>query len=117
MTQEECIIKLSQIENNYQIAKREVENKRNHDRAVTLNAWAKDNAKYNIGDIITANDTIIVIENIFGYRPMLGTNNLYCIYKGHALTKRMQPRKDEWVTSIHDDGGREIKVLKKAKEK
>jgi len=32
------------------------------------------------------------------------------------MTKRLQPRKDEWVTTIHDDGGREIKLLRKAKE-
>ena len=108
---------MSQIDNEYQKAKREVEEKHRRDRAVTLNAWAKDNATYHIGDIIEANDTAIVVEGILGHRSVFGIkSNTYCIYQGHALTKRLQLRKDEWVTTIHDDGGREIKLLRKAKE-
>ncbi len=117
MTLKECTIRLSQIDSEYQKAKREIEEKYKHDRAETLNAWANDNAAYHIGDIIEANATAIVVERILGYRSVFGINsNTYCIYRGHALTKRLQPRKDEWVTSIHDDGGREIKLLRKAKE-
>ena len=115
MTLEECTIRLSQIDSEYQKAKREVEEKYKRDRAVTLNAWAKDNAKYHIGDIIEANGTAIVVERILGHRSVYGKSNTYCIYQGHALTKRLQPRKDEWVTTIHDDGSREIKLVKKAK--
>ena len=117
MTLEECTIRLSQIDSEYQKAKREVEEKHKRDRAATLNAWAEDNAKYHIGDIIEANGTAIVVERILGHRSAYGIkSNTYCIYQGHALTKRLQPRKDEWVTAIHDDGGREIKLLRKAKE-
>ena len=117
MTLEECTIRLSQIDSEYQTAKREVEEKHKRDRAATLNAWAKDNAKYHVGDIIEANGTAIVVERILGYRSVYGIkSNTYCIYQGHALTKRLQPRKDEWVTTIHDDGDRDIKLVKKAKE-
>ena len=56
MTLEECTIRLSQIDSEYQKAKREVEEKHKRDRAATLNAWAEDNAKYHIGDIIEAYD-------------------------------------------------------------
>jgi hypothetical protein len=31
---------------------------------------------------------------------------------GHALTKKLQPRKDGWLTTIHDNG-REIKLIRK----
>ena len=117
MTREECIIKISQIEEDYRKTKRDAEKKKTHDIAVTLNAWAKDNSRYNIGDIIESQGIIIMIDGILGYRSLLANyNNIYCVYKGHALTKRLQPRKDGWVTTIYDDGGREIKVLKKAKE-
>ena len=117
MTLEECTIRLSQIDSEYQKAKREIEEKHKHDRAVTLNAWAKDNAKYHVGDIIEANGTAIVVERILGHRSVYGIkSNTYCIYQGHALTKRLQPRKDEWVTAIHDDGGCDIKLVKKANE-
>jgi hypothetical protein len=116
MTLEECTIRLSQIDSEYQKAKREIEEKHERDRTATLNAWAKDNAKYHIGDIIEANSTAIVVERILGHRSVYGSNT-YCIYQGHALTKRLQPRKDEWVATIHDDGGREIKLRRKAKTK
>lgn len=114
MTLEECTIRLSQIDNEYQKAKREIEEKHKRDRDITLNVWAKHNAAYNIGDIIEANGTAIVVERILGYRSERGINsNTYCVYQGHALTKRLQPRKNEWVTTIHDDGN-VIKLLRKA---
>ena len=117
MTREECIIKLGDIEREYQKAKREIEEKHKHDRAVTLNAWAKENADYHVGDIIEANGQAIVVERILGHRYEFGNHiKMYCVYFGSALTKRLQPRKDEWKTSISDDGGREIKLLRKAKE-
>ena len=116
MTLEECTIRLSQIDNEYQKAKQEVEEKYKRNRAATLNTWAQDNAKYHVGDIIEANGTAIVVERILGYRSVHYGVNTYCIYKGHVLTRRLQPRKDEWVTTIHDDGGRKINLVKKAKE-
>lgn len=115
MTLEECTIRLSQIDSEYQKAKREVEEKRMRDRAMTLNFWAKNNAAYHIGDIIEANGTAIVVERILGHSRKLGIySNTYCVYQGPVLTKRLQPRKDELRMNIHDDGGRKIKLLKKA---
>ena len=116
MTQEECLKQIEQIEKDYRIARNEVETKYHQDSDDVLNAWANDNSKYQIGDIIEANGIIIVIENILGNMYKFGSiSMIYCIYKGHALTKHLQPRKDEWVTTIHDDGSREIKLLRKAK--
>lgn len=117
MTHGECIIRLSKIEEEYQKAKREVEIKYTQDKAAALNAWAKDNSQYQIGDIIESGSTTIVVEKILGNRAMcLNHIKFYCSYVGHALTKRLQPRKDEWVTNVHDDGGHIIRLIKKAKE-
>ena len=112
MRMDECLIKLNNLEYDYKKTKREIEEKYKHDRASILNAWANENAEYDVGDIIEADGTAIVIEKIFGHRSELGSKaNMYFVYYGRALTKRLQPRKDEWRTSIYDDG-RIIKLIK-----
>jgi hypothetical protein len=115
MTKEECLSKLALVKKDYDQKSKELERNYKRECSSVLNEWASDNAKYNIGDIISVNDIIITVDDTIGHRDSLGYGkNLYVVYKGRAMTKKLQPRKDEWVTTIYDDGGREIKVLRKA---
>ena len=77
-------------------------------RQNTLNVWANKNHRFNIGDIIRCGDITIRVDGYYGqeYR-----GKLYVTYRGHALTKALKLRVDEWVTYIYDDG-REIEKIK-----
>lgn len=72
-----------------------------------LNQWAKGNARFKVGDIICANDTIIKITNFYGVYSQYMKEKLYVTYIGQQLTKALKPRKDGSTRSIYDDG-REI---------
>lgn len=77
-------------------------------RQNTLNLWANEYHRFNSGDIIRSGNIIIRIDGYYGceYRE-----KLYITYQGHALTKALNTRADEWVTCISDDG-REIEKIK-----
>ena len=114
MTNKDLTIRLEEINKEYIEARRLIEEKRRRDISIALSSWAKDNANYQVGDIIESFGVIMVVEKISGYTYSSGTKP-YCFYKGHALTKDFQPRKDGWVTTIYDDG-REIKLLRKKED-
>ena len=81
-------------------------------KQAALNEWACDHAKYQVGDIICANDTIIEVQSLIGRRSdYYGSKTLYVQYKGPKLTKKLQPRKDMSMSYIYDDG-REIKKIR-----
>lgn len=85
-----------------------------------LDGWAKEHARFQIGDIINSNTVTIRVEKIVGriglrnipYR--IGLRNIpYVEYTGHALTAKLTVRKDGRITSIYDDSSeRNIKKLK-----
>jgi len=113
MTIEECRRKLQQIRNEYHKQAQQLESKRQMEIALTLDTWAMENTRFQIGDIIQSYDTIIKVEKIKGYESeYYNSKGFYCIYMGHVLTKKLQLRKDEWQMSIYDDG-REIKLIRK----
>ena len=95
---------------------REAKANRDKLKQATLNQWARDNAEYQVGDIITVNDTIIQVERLIGrHSAYYGSKTLYVEYRGPQLTKKLQPRKDGQISSIYDDG-REIKKINIVKE-
>ena len=77
-------------------------------RRLALNAWANENHRFNIGDIIRYGDITIRVDRYSGdeYRKKLSVT-----YRGHVLTKALKLRTDGWVTDIYDDG-REIEKIK-----
>ena len=95
---------------------REAKANRDKSKQETLNQWARDHAEYQVGDIITANDTIIQVKSLFGcHSAYYGSKTLYVEYRGPQLTKKLRPRKDGQISSIYDDG-RDIKKINIIKE-
>ena len=78
-----------------------------------LQAWASENNRFNIGDIIECNGGIIKIEQFRGVYSNYYEQKLYITYIGACLTKKLQPKKDGTKLAIYDDG-REVKLIKKA---
>lgn len=95
---------------------REAKANRDKLKQAALNQWARENAEYQVGDIIKANDTIIQVERLIGrHSACYGSKTLYVEYRGPQLTKKLQPRKDGQISSIYGDG-REIKKINIVKE-
>ena len=111
MTKEECYEKLCQIDRDYKQALIDLNYKKVCEKTEVLDKWANENAEFNVGDIIEANGIIIKVEKIFGNQMAYERNTLYCMYQGSVLTKKLQPRKDHWNTTIPADS-RIIKKLK-----
>lgn len=117
MTYKECVLKLDEIEREYRQAQIEIREKYLHDRRIVLNTWAQENATYHVGDIIQSNKIVIIVEKIFGQRYVIASKaTMVFIYQGHVLTNKLRLRKDGLKTSIQDEGVREIKLIRKAKE-
>lgn len=81
-----------------------------------LAQWAGANARFKIGDIITAkgdgSGTIIRVKKIEGEFSQ-HCKQPYVVYVGCALTKQFKERKDGWTTCIYDDSpSRNIVKLK-----
>lgn len=112
MQKEECLKLVAESDARFKKQMEELEKQKRVSRQRILDQWAKDNAKYKIGDIIKANDVIIKVTRIKGYLSYYLEGGLYISYYGDALTKKLTPRKDGWQTDIHDDGGRVIEKLK-----
>lgn len=71
------------------------------DQQKMLNVWAKEHARFKIGEIIRSGEITIVVDKHIG---RLGMNNKpYVEYKGHVLTRKLTSRKDGWISSIYDD--------------
>lgn len=79
--------------------------------AKVINDWAREHARFKIGDIIQSFDNVIQVTNILGHCSNYVIKKLYVEYRGNLLTKKLQPRKDGAKVTIYDDG-REIKKLK-----
>ena len=74
--------------------------------------WAKDNARFQIGDIIKypSTGTIIKIERI-GYGLTYHTKKPYVTYWGPTLTKKLIPAKNGNPNfSMYDDGRDIVKL-------
>ena len=117
VTNEATLVLLNGYDKMCDEAIREAKVNRDKLKQAALNQWARDHAEYQVGDIITANDTIIQVERLIGrHSAYYGSKTLYVEYRGQQLTKKLQPRKDGQISSIYDDG-REIKQLKAEIEK
>lgn len=104
MTNIETLNKLAQIRAEAEQRRADVNTWERDARRLALNAWANENHRFNIGDIIRYGDITIRIDGYYGqeYR-----GKLYVTYRGHVLTKALKLRADGWVMDIYDDG-REI---------
>lgn len=111
MTKEETLELLKSSNKQYEQDIHEARNRRDERNGVVLNKWASDNARFNVGDIIESNNTIIQVKKRIGrHSTYYGNMPLYVEYRGPQLTKKLQPRKDENIASIYDDG-REINKI------
>ena len=79
-------------------------------RAV-LKQWAKEHARFNIGDIISDGRRIMEVTNFEGNEERCYQYKCYITYYGIELTKKLKPRKDGSTMSIYDDG-REVNKIK-----
>lgn len=110
-TDEECLKLLADYDQAYEKDLKEAKQRRDNRKSIALNKWANVNARFNVGDIIESQGTIIQIDQRYGrHSPYYGTKRLYVEYRGPQLTKKLQPRKDGERSSIYDDG-REIKKI------
>ena len=110
-TNEDCLKLLADYEQAYEKDLKEAKQRRNDRKSIALNKWAITNARFNVGDIIESQGTIIQVVRRYGrYSQYYGTKGLYVEYRGPKLTKKLQPRKDGERSSIYDDG-REIKKV------
>lgn len=115
MTNEECLNAVKYIKNEYNRKKDELNAEYKKKTQSVLNQWARNNARFGIGDIIKYNDFIIVVEKIMGVNDFYYSNNNLCVvYWGSVLTKKLEKRKDEFKSTIYDEESREIKLIKKA---
>jgi hypothetical protein len=116
ITDEATLVLLNGYDKMCDEAIREAKANRDKLKQAALNQWARDNAEYQVGDIITANDTIIQVERLIGHHSACyGSKTLYVEYRGPQLTKKLQPRKDGQISSIYGDG-REIKKINIVKD-
>lgn len=104
MQNDVCLKLLAESNAKYRHEFEKLEKEKRCVRQQILDRWAKDNAKYKVGDVITANDTIIEVTRISGTYSDYLSEKLYVTYIGNALTKKLTPRKDGHVTQIYDDG-------------
>lgn len=110
MTDADLKSELERLEKIYNFESQQLREKFRKQQQALRDKWAKENARFKIGDIIQANDNIIEVERIRGCFESF-YKNPYVLYLGKVLTKALKPRKDESRTSIYDDG-REIIKLK-----
>lgn len=115
-SEEECLAFLKTCNQDYDKDIEVARRKRDNRKSIALNKWAYNNARFNVGDIIESQGTIIQIDQRIGrHSGYYGTKTLYIEYRGPQLTKKLQPRKDESRASIYDDG-RDIKKINIVKE-
>lgn len=111
MNIEECMAGITGAENEYKTMCENLRREMNRKKQEFLDKYAAEHAKYGIGDILRMYDIIIRVDKISG--DLTSGRVPYCVYAGYVLTKSLRPRKDEWRSSIYDDG-REIVLVKKA---
>lgn len=73
---------------------------RNEEKEV-LDIWAKENARFNVGDIIESRGVILRVHKIKG--ELGGRSIPYVYYTGPVLTKKLRERKDCSQSTIWDD--------------
>lgn len=112
MTKEECIAAIKKLDRECIDEVQQIRKKFARKKKLTLNFWAYNNARFNIGDIIECQGKVIQVDKITAdYGNTYIGELLYCTYQGVTLTKQLKPRKDGERTSFYDDG-REIKKIR-----
>ncbi len=110
MNRNECLKMLGEEAKRYAVENEERRKLHFKKSQSILNQWAKDNARFKVGDIICANDTIIKITDFYGVNSQYIEEKLYVTYIGQHLTKALKPRKDGSTMSIYDDGREVTKI-------
>ena len=90
---------ISIIEREYRQKKREV-----------LKQWAKEHARFQVGDILSDGRRFMKVTNFEGNETKYIQFKCYVTYYGIELTKQLKPRKDGSTMSIYDDGSKVIKI-------
>ena len=104
MRNDECLTMLG-VENKRYSAEAETIRKRHEEnKQKILNQWARDNARFKVGDIIKSNDNIIKVTGFYGVHSLYHVDKLYITYRGQSLTKALKPRKDGSTQDLYDDG-------------
>ena len=98
-------------EQEYKDGLRMIEQERSSKRNALMVEYAKEQRRFNIGDIIESYGNIIEIQS-FGTNVMSSESLPESIYRGKALTKKLQPKKINAVTSIY--GNNNVNLLKAA---
>ncbi len=109
MNKVECMKAIETLTDEYQAENAKRYEKYRKDKQDILDRWARENARFKVGDIILANDKYMAVAKIGGY---ISCGKPTAVYYGKVLTKKLQPRQDGWGTSIYDDG-REIKQIER----
>ncbi len=78
-----------------------------------LNKYVQEHARFQIGDIIRANETTIRVDGIYALESMFVRGNVYTVYRGVILTKKLEPKKSGDLYTIYDDGREITKIEKK----
>jgi len=82
------------------------------EKQTLLDEYAKQTARFKVGDILKCYDMFICVESIHGVYDEVYGMDFYVTYRGHVLTKQLKPRKDGLETSFYDDGREIIKIEK-----
>ena len=79
-----------------------------------LNKYVQEHARFQIGDIIRPNETTILVDEIYASGNRYAFGEVYAVYRGVILTKKLEPKKSGDLYTIHDDG-REITKIEEKK--
>lgn len=112
MTESELKNRLTITKNDYLQKQEKLRKVYLSERQALLNTYAKQTARFNVGDILQCNGMIIRIDSLEGTYDEGYLCGFYVTYRGHVLTKQLKERKDGLETSFFDDG-REITKLNK----
>jgi len=80
------------------------------DEQKMLNEWAKEHARFSIGDVLNSLSVTIRVEKIVGRLGI--ANKPYVEYQGHALTKKLQECANRRIAPIYDDGNPNRPIIK-----
>lgn len=82
-------------------------------KQAVLDAYANENHRFNVGDILCFNNRYIEVTNFYGVYSNFTKDPFYVTYRGTELTKQLKPRKDGTITEFYDDGREITKIEKK----
>ena len=108
MTDQECFHELKLIEQIHDKEVRKLIAKRDRDRKKALNQWAKDNHRFNVGDIVRKKSHAIRINGYFGRLSDYNPGQLIVMYRGTELDASLN---DTNITAFFYDDGTNVEKV------